>query len=70
MPRIVEATTDEGETVLFAEFVTDAGAQHVELDFMLAVLHLRETDEEAFEFVWDLVLLANDRGAPAEAMDA
>lgn len=41
----------------------------VEVDAIRHLGQLRETDLEMYEFVWDLILLGLERGAPIEALE-
>jgi hypothetical protein len=63
-----ELEDDEG-VFRVVEIVVDDAALHVELDVVAALARLRESDQEAFESIADMIELFLERGAPLEALD-
>ena len=74
MPVLFDVeVNDEGKTevVSFVSLGDDPTEDpFIERQFVEDAIQLRDSDAEAFEFVWDLILLALDRGAPKDALDA
>jgi hypothetical protein len=63
-----ELEDDEGNFLVVAVNV-DGADMHVELDVVAAMARLRNSDQEAFESVADMIELFLERGAPLEALD-
>jgi hypothetical protein len=62
-----ELEDDEGNFLVVAVNVGGAD-MHVELDVVAALARLRNSDQDAFESVADLIELFLERGAPLEAL--
>jgi hypothetical protein len=63
-----ELEDDEGNFLVVAVNV-DGADMHLELEVVAAMARLRNSDQEAFESVADLIELFLERGAPLEALD-
>jgi hypothetical protein len=63
-----ELEDDEGAFLVVAVNV-DGADMHVELEVVAAMARLRNSDQDAFESVADLIELFLERGAPLEALD-
>lgn len=58
------------ETVTFLSLANEPASDGIlERTFVEDAIRLRDSDPEAYEFVWDLIHLAIDRGAPMDALE-
>jgi hypothetical protein len=65
----VHELEDDDGLFRVVEIVVDDASLFVELEVVAALARLRESDQEAFENVADMVELFLERGAPLEALE-
>lgn len=61
---------DDGNSAFLVFTSNDGHEEHLEWDFVLQALDLRERDSQAFEFVWSLIDAFEERGAPLDGLES